>query len=64
MKPKRQKTLIRMREARARVDDFEAAETIGSVPAAPNRRVALIVWACLIAVALAIYFFAAWYRQH
>ena len=63
MKPGRPKTAVRMREARERLDAFEAQEDAGSAPVAPDRRVALIVWLCVAALGLAVYFFAAWFRQ-
>jgi uncharacterized protein HemX len=63
MKPQRPKTAIRMKAVRERLDAFEAQETAGSAPAAPNKKVALVFWLCVIAVGIGIYFFAAWYQR-
>jgi hypothetical protein len=63
MKPARQKTAVRMKEARERLDVFEAQETAGSSPAAPDRKVAVIFWICVTLVGVAIYFFAAWRQR-
>jgi len=63
MKAKRPKTAIRMQAVRERLDAFEAQETAGSAPAAPNKKVALIFWLCLIAVGIGIYFFVAWHQR-
>ena len=64
MKSGRAKTSVRMREARERLDALEAQEEAASAPVAPDRRVALIVWMCVAAFGLAVYFLLAWYRRH
>jgi hypothetical protein len=64
MKSGRAKTAVRMREARERLDAFEAQEEAGSAPVAPDRKVALIVWLAVVACGLAIYVLFAWYRRH
>jgi hypothetical protein len=53
-----------MKEARQRIDEFEAQETASAAPTAPARLLpTLIFWITLVVVGAAIYFLAAWYQQ-
>lgn len=64
MSPERPRTSIRMKEARQRIDEFEAQETASAAPTAPARLLpTLIFWITLVVVGAAIYFLAAWYQQ-
>ena len=64
MKPARQKTSVRMKEARERLDAFEDDEILAE-PAdrTPNPRASLIFWTLMVVVGLAIYAFAAWMQR-
>jgi hypothetical protein len=62
--PSREKTAIRLKGLREQLDAIEAREDAGSTPAAPNRKVSLILWACVVAVGALIYYLAAWFQRH
>ena len=63
MKPPRQKTSIRMKEARERLDAFEAQEVLAEPASSQNTSAALIFWLCVVVFGLAIYFVAAWLQR-
>lgn len=63
MNTPRRTTAVRMKEARERIDAFEAQEAADSAPAPPNRLVAALLWLAVIALGVAIYFFSAWYQS-
>ena len=64
MSPQRPKTSIRMKEARQRIDEFEAQETASEAPAPFGKLLpTLIFWITLVIVGAAIYFLGVWYQQ-
>ena len=64
MSSQRPMTSIRMKEARKRIDEFEAQETASAAPAPFGRLVpTLIFWIALVIVGAAIYFLGVWYQQ-
>lgn len=64
MKPPRQKTAVRMKEARERLDAIEAQEVLAEPPVSQNPKLTLIFWIVLIVVGLAIYVGTAWLQRH
>ena len=64
MKPPRQKTSIRMKEARERLDDFEARDVLAEPPVSQNPRAALVFWICVVVLGLAIYIGAVWFQRY
>jgi hypothetical protein len=59
--PPREKTAIRLKGLREQLDAIQAREDAGSTPAAPDRRVSLILWVCVVLVGAVIYYFVAWH---
>jgi hypothetical protein len=63
MKYPRQKTSIRMKEARERLDAFEAHEVLAEPEASGNRTASVVVWICVAVLALAVYLGVAWLQR-
>ena len=63
MKPPRQKTSIRMKEARERLDAYEAHDALAEPSPSENRPAALVFWICLIVIGVAIYIGAVWFQR-
>jgi hypothetical protein len=52
-----------MKEARERLDAFEAQEVLAEPTHSENRPVALIFWLCVVVLALAIYVLTVWLQR-
>jgi hypothetical protein len=62
--PSREKTAIRLKGLREQLDAIQAREDAGATPAAPNRKVSVILWICVVLVGALIYYLTAWFQRH
>jgi len=64
MPPPRQKTSVRMKEARERLDAFEAQEALAEPAKTQNPAAMLVFWICVVVFGLVIYFVTLWVERH